>query len=83
MDALLQNLKAVAEDTQLRILALCGQTELSVGELTSILNKRPRVSTTSNCWLSWHSIAFAKGSGRSIGPLKKTFQTASHRRFSP
>lgn len=45
MDALLQNLKAVAEDTRLRILALCGQTELSVSELTSILNQsQPRVS---------------------------------------
>ena len=45
MDALLQSLKAVAEDTRLRILALCGQTELSVSELTSILNQsQPRVS---------------------------------------
>ena len=45
MDALLQNLKAVAEDTRLRVLALCGQTELSVSELTSILNQsQPRVS---------------------------------------
>ena len=45
MDALLQNLKAVAENTRLRVLALCGQTELSVSELTSILNQsQPRVS---------------------------------------
>jgi len=45
MEALLQSLKAVAEDTRLRILALCGQTELSVSELTTILNQsQPRVS---------------------------------------
>ncbi|MEC7648680.1 MAG: hypothetical protein VX900_10095 [Pseudomonadota bacterium] len=64
---------------------MCGQTELSVSELTSILNQsQPRVSRHPNCWLRLaYSIAFAKGSGRSIGPLKKTFQTASHRRFSP
>lgn len=45
MDELLQGLRAAAEDTRLRILALCGETELSVSELTKILGQsQPRVS---------------------------------------
>ena len=45
MNVFLKSLKGVAEETRLRILALCGQTELSVSELTSILNQsQPRVS---------------------------------------
>jgi len=45
MDRLLQGLRAAAEDTRMRILALCGETELSVSELTQILSQsQPRVS---------------------------------------
>ena len=45
MNTFLKSLKGVAEETRLRILALCGETELSVSELTSILNQsQPRVS---------------------------------------
>ncbi len=45
MQRLLQNLRAVAEPTRLRILALCGHAELSVSELVSILaQSQPRVS---------------------------------------
>lgn len=45
MEHLLQGLRAAAEDTRLRILALCGRTELSVSELTHILGQsQPRVS---------------------------------------
>lgn len=45
MDDLLAALKAAAEPTRLRILALLGEGELSVGELTSILGQsQPRVS---------------------------------------
>ena len=42
---MLQCLRAAAEETRLRILALCGETELSVSELTQILGQsQPRVS---------------------------------------
>lgn len=45
MDRMLQCLRAAAEETRLRILALCGETELSVSELTQILGQsQPRVS---------------------------------------
>lgn len=45
MDRMLQGLRAAAEETRLRILALCGETELSVSELTQILGQsQPRVS---------------------------------------
>lgn len=45
MDSLLQGLRAAAEETRLRILALCSETELSVSELTQILGQsQPRVS---------------------------------------
>ena len=45
MNTILRDFKAVAEDTRLRILALCGQAELSVSELTRTLNQsQPRVS---------------------------------------
>ncbi len=45
MDDLLAVLKAAAEPTRLRILALLSEGELSVGELTSILGQsQPRVS---------------------------------------
>ena len=45
MDQLLQGLRAAAEPTRLRILALCGHAELSVTELVSILGQsQPRVS---------------------------------------
>ena len=45
MDALLAALKAVAEPTRLRLLAVCGQSELTVTELTIILGQsQPRVS---------------------------------------
>lgn len=45
MDALLAVLKAAAEPTRLRILALCGEGELTVSELTEILGQsQPRVS---------------------------------------
>jgi ubiquinone/menaquinone biosynthesis C-methylase UbiE len=45
MDELLQGLRAAAEPTRLRILALCGHAELSVTELVSILGQsQPRVS---------------------------------------
>tara|TARA_B100000676_G_scaffold308209_1_gene368476 strand:- start:887 stop:1870 length:984 start_codon:yes stop_codon:yes gene_type:complete len=45
MNIFLKSLKGIAEETRLRILALCGKTELSVSELTSILNQsQPRVS---------------------------------------
>lgn len=45
MDQLMQGLRAAAEPTRLRILALCGHAELSVTELVSILaQSQPRVS---------------------------------------
>jgi ArsR family transcriptional regulator len=45
MDQLLTALKAAAEPTRLRLLALCGYAELSVSELTQILGQsQPRVS---------------------------------------
>ena len=45
MDHLLEGLRAAAEVTRLRILALCSETELSVSELTQILKQsQPRVS---------------------------------------
>lgn len=45
MESLLQGLKAAAEPTRLRLLALCAHAELSVSELTQILGQsQPRVS---------------------------------------
>ena len=45
MEKLLHGLRAAAEPTRLRILALCGHSELSVTELVSILGQsQPRVS---------------------------------------
>ena len=45
MEQLLYGLKAAAEPTRLRLLALCGQGELSVSDLTAILGQsQPRVS---------------------------------------
>lgn len=45
MDQLLQGLRASAEPTRLRILALCARGELSVSDLTQILGQsQPRVS---------------------------------------
>lgn len=45
MDQLLAALKAVAEPTRLRLLALCAHAELSVSELTQILGQsQPRIS---------------------------------------
>lgn len=45
MDALLSGLRAAGEPTRLRLLALCAHGELSVTELTQILNQsQPRVS---------------------------------------
>jgi ArsR family transcriptional regulator len=45
MDALLTGLRAAAEPTRLRLLALCAQGELTVGELTDILGQsQPGVS---------------------------------------
>ncbi|HYD97796.1 MAG TPA: metalloregulator ArsR/SmtB family transcription factor [Alphaproteobacteria bacterium] len=45
MDSLLTALKAVAEPTRLRLLALCAQGELTVSDLTHILGQsQPRVS---------------------------------------
>jgi ubiquinone/menaquinone biosynthesis C-methylase UbiE/DNA-binding transcriptional ArsR family regulator len=45
MEALLSGLRAVAEPTRLRILALCAHAELSVSELVTILGQsQPRVS---------------------------------------
>lgn len=45
MEELLGPLRAAAEPTRLRILALCGHSELSVSELTQILGQsQPRVS---------------------------------------
>ncbi len=45
MDTLLQGLRAVAEPTRLRVLALCAHAELTVTELTQILGQsQPRVS---------------------------------------
>lgn len=45
MEDLLQGLRAVAEPTRLRILALCAHAELTVSDLTLILNQsQPRVS---------------------------------------
>ena len=44
-NALLKSLRAAAEPTRLRILALCGHAELSVSELVGILGQsQPRVS---------------------------------------
>ncbi len=44
-DAVVMGLRAAAEPTRLRILALCGQADLMVGELTQILGQsKPRVS---------------------------------------
>lgn len=45
MDRLLQGMRAVAEPTRLRLLALCAHSELTVTELTQILGQsQPRVS---------------------------------------
>ena len=45
MENLLHALRAAGEDTRLRILALCGEGELTVSELTHILGQsQPRVS---------------------------------------
>ena len=45
MDQLLQGLRAAAEPTRLRLLALCAHAELTVTELTQILGQsQPRVS---------------------------------------
>ena len=45
MEKLLQGLRAAAEPTRLRIIALCGHAELSVTELVMILGQtQPRVS---------------------------------------
>ena len=45
MDTLLTGLRAAAEPTRLRLLALCGHAELTVSELTQILGQsQPRVS---------------------------------------
>ncbi|MGB8274373.1 MAG: metalloregulator ArsR/SmtB family transcription factor [Alphaproteobacteria bacterium] len=45
MDTVLAALRAVAEPTRLRLLALCASTELTVSELTQILGQsQPRVS---------------------------------------
>src|SRR3546814_8919366 len=45
MEALLSGLRAAAEPTRLRILALCAHAELSVTELVTILGQsQPRVS---------------------------------------
>ena len=45
MDALLAGLRAAAEPTRLRLLALCAHAELTVTELTQILGQsQPRVS---------------------------------------
>lgn len=45
MDDLLQGLRAAAEETRLRLLVLCGHSELTVSELTQILGQsQPRVS---------------------------------------
>ncbi len=45
MESLLGALRAAAEPTRLRLLALCAQSELTVGELTQILRQsQPRVS---------------------------------------
>ena len=45
MEKLLQGLRAAAEPTRLRIIALCGHAELSVNELVTILGQtQPRVS---------------------------------------
>ena len=45
MNTLLQGMRAVAEPTRLRVLALCAHAELTVTELTQILaQSQPRVS---------------------------------------
>ncbi len=45
MDSLLSGLRAAGEPTRLRLLALCAHGELTVGELTTILDQsQPRVS---------------------------------------
>ncbi len=45
MEKLLRQLRAAAEPTRLRIIALCGHAELSVGDFVAILGQsQPRVS---------------------------------------
>jgi ArsR family transcriptional regulator len=45
MEALLSSLRAAAEPTRLRLLVLCGQGEITVGELTEIIGQsQPMVS---------------------------------------
>src|SRR5712672_90338 len=45
MESLLAGLRAAAEPTRLRLLALCARAELTVSELTAILGQsQPRVS---------------------------------------
>lgn len=45
MEQLLQGLRAAAESSRLRILALCSRGELTVSDLTKILGQsQPRVS---------------------------------------
>ena len=45
MEALLMALKAVAEPTRLRLIAVCARSDLTVSELTQILGQsQPRIS---------------------------------------
>ena len=45
MEALLSSLRAAADPTRLRLLVLCGQGEMTVGELTDIIGQsQPTVS---------------------------------------
>ena len=46
MENLLEGLRAAAEGTRLRILALCSETELSVSELTQIFTRASRAFST-------------------------------------
>src|SRR5262245_23067096 len=66
-EALYGALKAAAEATRLRILALLGEAELTVSDLTAILRQsQPRISAICGSWSrpGWSS-ASAKGRGPS------------------
>ena len=72
MERLLARLRAVAEPTRLRLLALCGDGELTVTELAQILGQsQPRSPGTSSssvtraCWTG-----FPKGTGCFTGSRK-------------
>src|SRR3989304_4771387 len=81
---LLEGLKAAAEDTRLRLLALLGEAELTVSDLTEILGQsQPRISRPLQL-RAWPGAVGLSGparrAGRSIAALAKAKARRSARR---